>query len=182
MRDWTGGGDRGGLLTFSHPTATSSRNRKKQGWRCVLTDALFSPYSPTNLFNQREVLVWLAEEAPNLLCRDNAVLTPAHPALILVLLREAVPEDLKSLPYGLLAHCSDQRKTQFISNQTTFQNLPEFPVSRSSTTDARPSSWAYLIHLCRPSSHMNRAESGKTPLILNQKIGFLDLNCCKRRF
>lgn len=55
------------------------------------------------------MLVRLAEEAANLVCGDDAVLTLAHPALVLVLLREAVPEDLKSLPYGLLAHCSDQR-------------------------------------------------------------------------
>lgn len=114
MRDWNGGGEEG-LLTFSPPAATSSTNREKGGWRRVLTDMSSARgVAHTHLFNQGLMLVRLAEEAADLVCRDAAVLTPAHPALVLVLLREAVPEDLKSLPYGLLAHCSDQRSTQFI--------------------------------------------------------------------
>lgn len=133
MCGWNGGGEEG-PLTFWHPAGTSAGDRKKERWPCVLTDMFFIHYSPTNLFNQSLMLVWLAEEAANLVCCDGAVLTLAHPALILVLLRETVPEDLERLPYGLLAHCSDQRTTQFSLNQT--RNIPGVPVSQSRTGDA----------------------------------------------
>lgn len=55
------------------------------------------------------MLLRLAEVDAKILCRDCAVLALVHPALVLVLLRETVPEDLVSLPYGLLADWAEQR-------------------------------------------------------------------------
>lgn len=74
----------------------------------------FKP-SHTHLFHQGLVLVRLAEVAADVLCRDGGLLAFVHPALVLFLLRESVPEDLKSLPYGLLAHWAnrDGDTTQF---------------------------------------------------------------------
>lgn len=117
-----------GRLTFSHPVETFSEGGGEKCWvfhyqtPTYRTVFMFCPtkkkingsiiFSPcTHLFNQGLVLVWLAEVAADVLCRDSVLLAFVHPALVLFLLRETVPEDLKSLPYGLLAHWSHQRVT-----------------------------------------------------------------------
>lgn len=82
-------------------------------------------YSCTNLFNQSLMLIWLAKVAANILCRDCVLLAFAHPALVLFLLWETVPEDLESLPYGLLAHWSNQRKTLYTLKKKNTCKLAE---------------------------------------------------------
>lgn len=70
-------------------------------------------YQSTHPFNQGLVLLWLTEVSADILCRDCTLLALVHPALVLLLLRDSIPEDLESLPYGLLAHWSDQRHHKF---------------------------------------------------------------------
>lgn len=118
-----GGHERGkSYLTSSCPAETFSKSGNKKKKRsfllhyqtlthCRVINVPSPPRPPTNLFHQGLVLVWLAKVAADILCRDCALLAFAHPALVLFLLRETVPEDLKSLPYGLLAHWSHQRTT-----------------------------------------------------------------------
>lgn len=64
----------------------------------------------THLFDQSLMLLWLAKVAANILHSDCAFLALVHPALVLVLLRQSVPEDLESLPHGFLAHWSPEKE------------------------------------------------------------------------
>ena len=63
------------------------------------------------------MLLWSAKVDSNISCCDCTLLALAHPALVLLLFRDVIPEDLKSLPYGLLAYWSDQGKYP-LNNQT----------------------------------------------------------------
>lgn len=58
----------------------------------------------THAPDEADVLLWLAEVPADLHDADGAVHAAMDPVLVLVPLRQPVPEDLKGFPHRLLAH------------------------------------------------------------------------------
>lgn len=77
---------------------------------CDQISTLLDNQFSTHPFYQSLVLLWLTKVAADILCSDCILLALVHPSLVFLLLWYSVPEDFESLPYGLLAHWSDQRQ------------------------------------------------------------------------
>lgn len=80
----------------------SQKQKTFSHYRCILH--IKTKQWCTHTRDEVDVFFWLAEEAADVHDADRAVHAATDPILVLVPLRQPVPEDLKGFPHRLLTH------------------------------------------------------------------------------